>query len=113
MRPDTVFDPRLQHERTSLAWERTAIAGIVVGSLMTRAGASVHLLLGAIGIVQVGASAVLLIWAGKHYEDLHGTLRAGQSPTHPTAAKLVGLGATITTALATLLALVAILTDAA
>lgn len=108
MRPEAVFDPLVQHERTALAWERTAISGMVVGALMTRIGVSIHIALGAVGLAQVCASAALLIWAGKHYEDLHGTLRSGDSPAHPTAAALVGLGATVATILATVLAAVAI-----
>lgn len=105
MRPEQVFDPLLQQERTSLAWERTAFAGLVVGSLMTRVGASMHLLLGAFGILQVCASAALLVWSGRHYEDLHVRLRAGESPAHPRAAMAVGIGATVATGLATALAL--------
>ena len=111
MRPEQVFDPLLQQERTSLAWERTAFAGLVVGSLMTRVGASVHLLLGAFGILQVCASAALLVWSGRHYEDLHVQLRAGESPTHPRAAMVVGIGATVATGLATVLAVVFIVSD--
>lgn len=107
MRPDTVFDPLFQHERTALAWERTAISGIVVGALMTRVGVSIHVLLGGVGLAKVCASAALLIWAGRHYEDLHVTLRAGDSPAHPAAAALVGIGATVATILATILAVVA------
>lgn len=105
-RPDQVFDPKLQHERTSLAWERTAVAGLVVGALMTRVGAKTHLLLGAVGLVQVCFSAGLLVWSGRHYEDLHGVLRAGESPTHPAAARLVGLATTVAIGLALLLAVV-------
>ena len=111
MRPEQVFDPLLQQERTSLAWERTAFAGLVVGTLMTRVGASVHLLLGAFGLVQVCASAGLLVWSGRHYEDLHVQLRAGESPTHPRAAMVVGIGATIATGLATALAVLHLVAD--
>lgn len=109
MRPDTVFDPLFQHERTALAWERTAISGMVVGSLMTRVGVEVHVALGAVGLAQVCASAALLIWAGRHYEELHGTLRSGDSPAHPSAAALVGIGTTAATVLATVLAVIAII----
>jgi uncharacterized membrane protein YidH (DUF202 family) len=112
MRPDRLFDSRTPHERTSLAWERTAFAGMVVGLLMTRVAATIHVGLAAIGIVQVALSAGLLVWAGKHYEDLHGTLRAGESPAHPMAAKVVGIGATAATGVATVLALVMIVNDA-
>ncbi len=109
MAPQEVFDPFLQQERTSLAWERTAFAGLVVGLLTTRLGASVHLVLGAVGVVVVCASAGLLVWSGKHYDDLHVTLRAGESPVHPAAAMVVGIGATVATGVATVLAVVAAL----
>jgi uncharacterized membrane protein YidH (DUF202 family) len=111
VRPDRLFDSRTPQERTSLAWERTAFAGMAVGLLMTRLAATIHPALAAIGIVQVALSAALLVWSGKHYEDLHGPLRAGESPTHPTAAKVVGIGATAATGVATLLALAAVLAD--
>lgn len=107
MRPEEVFDPLLQQERTSLAWERTAFAGLVVGLLMTRLGASMHLALGAIGIAVVCAAALLLVWTGKHYDDLHVTLRAGDSPVHPRAAMVVGVGATVISGLATVLTIAA------
>lgn len=102
-RPTQVFDPKMQHERTALAWERTAIAGMALGLLMTRSGATVHPGLGLVGIVHVGLGAALLIWSGKHYEALHGPLRAGQSPTHPEVARVVGIGVTLATGLATVL----------
>lgn len=104
MRPGQVFDPKLQHERTSLAWERTAISGLVVGVLMTRVGAATHLLLGAIGVLQVCFAAGLLVWTGRHYEDLHGVLRAGETPTRPAAARAVGLATTLAIGIALLLA---------
>ena len=111
MRPERVFDPMLQQERTSLAWERTAFSGMAVGLLMTRVGAMVDVWLGAFGVVQVAVSAGVLIWAGKHYEDLHVTLRAGDSPTHPGAARVIGIGAMVATGVATLLALALAITD--
>lgn len=111
MPPEEAFDPLLQQERTSLAWERTAFAGLVVGLLTTRLGASIHLALGAVGVAVVCASAGLLVWSGKHYEDLHVTLRAGESPVHPGAAMAVGLGATVATGIATALAVVTMFDD--
>lgn len=104
--PAKVFDPMLQHERTSLAWERTAIAGMVLGLLMTRVGTVIHFGLGVIGIVQVCLAAGMLVWSGKHYEDLHGRLRSGESPAHPEVARLVGIGTTVAIGLATLLTIV-------
>lgn len=108
MRPDRVFDSMLQHERTTLAWERTAFSGIIVGSLMTRVGAGVHPLLGGVGLLFVCAAGLLLIWTGRNYEVLHGPLQAGESPVQPRAVAAVGVAATAATVGATALALVAI-----
>lgn len=108
MRPASVFDPLLQHERTSLAWERTAFSGIVVGALMTRVGATVHALLGGVGLLFVVAGASLLIWTGRHYEELHGPLREGDSPVHPAALAVVGLVTTLATVAATAIWVVAV-----
>lgn len=91
-RPDTVFDQGLQHERTALAWERTAIASMVAGVLVARyAAESLHVAFAAIGLGQVVLGAGVLLWAARHYDDLHGPLRAGESPVHPFAARIVGL----------------------
>lgn len=105
MRPDAVFDKMLQHERTALAWERTAIATIVAGALLARHAAELHPALAVIGIGQLLAGAALLIWAGRHYDDLHAPLRRGESPLHPTAARLVGGLTVLFTGTATVVAL--------
>ena len=95
-RPHTVFDPGLQHERTALAWERTAISVMVAGVLLARYAAdTVHFTIAAVGVVQGVVGAVLLVWSGRHYEDLHGPLRAGTSPIHPTAARIVGIATVV------------------
>jgi len=105
--PTTVFDPGLQHERTALAWERTAIASMVAGLLMARyASLSLHFFFTFIGLAQVVAGAGLLLWSAKHYDDLHGPLRSGDSPIHPTAARVVGLGAVCFTGAGLVLAVV-------
>lgn len=106
-RPEAVFDPGLQHERTALAWERTAIASMVAGVLMARyASESLHFTFAFIGLAEVVAGAGLLLWSAKHYDDLHGPLRAGESPIHPTAARVVGVGAVFFTGAALVLALI-------
>lgn len=95
-RPDKVFDPGLQHERTALAWERTSIAVMVAGVLLARyAALTVHATIALVGIAQVVFGGVLLIWTGRHYDELHGPLRAGASPVHPTAARVVGLATVV------------------
>jgi hypothetical protein len=64
MRPAQVFDPMLQHERTALAWERTAIASMVAGTLLARQAATLGRPLGALGVLQVAFGAALLVWTG-------------------------------------------------
>lgn len=91
-RPVAVFDTGLQHERTSLAWERTAISIMVAGLVLSRfAATEAFWLLAAGGMVQVTFGAVLLVWSGVHYEELHGTLRRGTDVVHPSATRWVGL----------------------
>lgn len=106
-RPGRVFDPGLQHERTALAWERTAVAGMVAGVLLARhAAAALHPAWASIGLAAVVFGAVLLVWAGRHYDDLHGPLRAGENPAHPLAVRLVGLASVAFTGAALVVALV-------
>jgi uncharacterized membrane protein YidH (DUF202 family) len=91
-RPASVFDTGLQHERTSLAWERTAISMMVAGLLLSRFAATEEFwLLAAGGMAQVTFGAVLLVWSGLHYEDLHGPLRSGTDVVHPSAARWLGV----------------------
>lgn len=91
-RPSAVFDTGLQHERTSLAWERTAISMMVAGLVLSRfAATEAFWLLAAGGMAQVVFGAVLLVWSGVHYEELHGTLRRGIDVVHPSATRWVGL----------------------
>ena len=81
-----MFDAGLQHERTALAWERTAIASMVAGVLLGRyAAESLHPAFAAVGLAQVVFGSVVLLWAATHYEDLHGPLRSGiaASPSSP------------------------------
>jgi uncharacterized membrane protein YidH (DUF202 family) len=95
-RPTEVFDTGLQHERTSLAWERTAISMMVAGLVLSRfAATEAFWLLAAGGMAQVTFGALLLVWSGVHYEELHGTLRRGADVGHPSATRWVGI-ATIT-----------------
>ena len=91
-RPTAYFDAGLQHERTSLAWERTAISVMVAGLLLSRFAATEGFwLLAAGGMGQVTFGAVLLVWSGAHYEELHGPLRLGTDVVHPSAVRWVGL----------------------
>jgi uncharacterized membrane protein YidH (DUF202 family) len=91
-RPSAVFDAGLQHERTSLAWERTAISMMVAGLVLSRfAATEAFWLLAAAGMAQVVFGAAVLVWSGAHYEELHGALRRGTDVVHPLAARLIGV----------------------
>jgi uncharacterized membrane protein YidH (DUF202 family) len=91
-RPDESFDRGLQHERTALAWERTAIALMIAGLVLSRAAAlEEQWVVAAVGLLLTVFGGSVLIWAGVHYEDLHGPLRRGDDVVHPLAARLVGL----------------------
>lgn len=89
--PTATFDRGLQHERTALAWERTAIAIVVAGVVLARyAAVESAWLFAGVGLAQTVIGAGLLVWSGAHYEQLHGPLRAGDDVAHPGAARVVG-----------------------
>ena len=79
---------------------------MVAGLLLARyAAESLHPGFAGVGLAQVVFGAAVLVWAAVHYDALHGPLRAGDSPVHPTAARLVGIGVVVFTGAATVLAL--------
>jgi uncharacterized membrane protein YidH (DUF202 family) len=105
--PEKVVDPGLQHERTTLAWERTAIAAMVAGLLLGRSAAGSGHWIGALaGMVQVVVGASILVWAGWRYSDLHEPIRNGDDIVHPTAARLLGLATICFTGVGSLHAIV-------
>ena len=82
----------LQHERTALAWERTAIALMVAGILLARFTAKDgHPALSTIGLGVTVFGGAVLVWAGAHYEALHGPLRDDDPVVHPTATRTIGI----------------------
>ena len=97
-RPDHVFDPSLQHERTALAWERTAVALMFAGGLVFNYAQDTKVAWAEVlGLIVLAGGAVILLWAGKRYEWLHGPLREGRNITNPAMLKTVGLLAAILT----------------
>lgn len=108
-RPDASFDEGLQHERTALAWERTAIAAMVAGVVLARfAATNEYWVVAALGLIQTVFGAALLVWAGVHYDDLHGPLREGADIVHPRATQFVGLVTLALIAVAGVVALVVV-----
>jgi uncharacterized membrane protein YidH (DUF202 family) len=87
-----LFDGGVQQERTSMAWERTAVGLLAVGAGIGRSARVSELphIEVAAALLSLGSGALLLVWSGVHYESLHDVLRSGESPVHPKAAALVG-----------------------
>jgi uncharacterized membrane protein YidH (DUF202 family) len=109
MRPDQVFDPMLQHERTALAWERSAVATMVSGTLLARQAAQLHVAFAVMGVLQVVLGSGVLVWTGLRYEQLHAPLRRGESPVHPLAVKIVGITTIVFSGLAMVIAVATVL----
>lgn len=104
-RPSVVFDPGIQQERSSLAWERSSVSTMASGVLLAAYAAETrHFLVAifALGIVVFGS--VILVWSALHYEDLHGALREGANPTFPTMTRVMGLGSIVVCATALVIA---------
>ena len=84
------------------------VAGAALGRYAANDGFYLYAAVGGLMVVLGGG---ILIWAGNHYSDLHGPLRAGESPVHPLGARLVGFGATGGSFVALLVAIQLILID--
>ncbi len=107
--PWRVVDAGLQAERTTLAGERTAVAVIVVGLLLTRYasedGAWVAMMA---GLSQTLIGAIFLVWSGHHYVGLHGPITRGTDVVHPTATRALGLASVVFAGVAMMFAAVEI-----
>lgn len=82
----------LQHERTTLAWERTAFSLMGIGVILGRFAAVKELWLAeplAMALVLIGAA--LLVWAGAFYERRGPAIELGHDVAHPAATRLVGI----------------------
>jgi uncharacterized membrane protein YidH (DUF202 family) len=99
-------DDGLQDERTTLAWERTAIATMATGVLIARyASLSLHWAFGVAGLVAVTLGSGILVWAGQRYDEMQAHIESGANPVHPTATRLVGVLGVALTFVATILAI--------
>lgn len=83
--------PGLQYERTSLAWERTAIAIMVAGVAFSRlAVTTFHWALALAGVLQVMVGGAILLWSTLRYQSGHATVSDGEIVA-PRATRIVGL----------------------
>lgn len=96
--PAESFDVGLQQERTSLAWERTAIGLMFAGTLLARYAADdgIWPVAGA-AFAMAAVGGAVLMWAGIHYDDLHTTLRGGGVVDHHRLIKAVTLATVFVT----------------
>jgi putative membrane protein len=95
-RGSEVFDVGLQHERTALAWDRTALALIVVAALSIRvAGGPFGELLHLPGYLVIGLGAALLWFGARRYRHRDHDLRRGASPVRPRLIVLTGIAAVV------------------
>jgi uncharacterized membrane protein YidH (DUF202 family) len=91
-----VVDLGLQHERTALAWDRTALALIVVGAFSVQvAGGGIGELAHLPGYLVAGLGAVLLWLGARRYWRRDADLRAGSSPVRPRLIVVTGVAATV------------------
>lgn len=82
------------------------VAGVVVGRF---AATETLWPFAVLGLVQTAFGGALLVWAGTHYDDLHGPLRRGAGVVHPGAARLVGAATVAVTFTALVVGMVAAL----
>ena len=93
--PANRTDDGVPHERTGLAWQRTAIASMVAGVAFTRVLSSEgHPALGLIGIVWVLAGGALLAWAASNDTMLRDPLRPAAAVPQVALTRAVGLSTT-------------------
>ena len=71
--------------------ERVEVAEVDRDNGNGEKGGSTVLSFAGVGLLQTAFGAGLLVWAGTHYDDLHGPLRANADVVHPHAARVVGL----------------------
>ncbi|HKX74094.1 MAG TPA: DUF202 domain-containing protein [Acidimicrobiia bacterium] len=89
-RPERIFDPAVQHERTALAWERTGVALMVGGALLAKHAMDFRMAWAeVIGLLVAASGAATLLWSARRYEALHGLLRSGSDVTQPAMLKAV------------------------
>lgn len=88
--------PGVQAERTSLSWERTALATGVVAGLLLHSRPT-----GAAGVVALLLTATLLVVSRRRYTDCLQRLEADRSPVDVPAVRLVTVATLVLALVAT------------
>ena len=105
--PADAIDRGLQHERTALAWERTAIAMMVAGVLIARyAAVELHPAAGLLGIAETVGGGLLFYWAGAHDRELHDPTEPASAVPRVELTRVVGLSTVAFCGVATIVAVI-------
>lgn len=89
---DEVLDTGLQHERTALAWDRTALSLMVAGGVLAHAAGEPYLDLRHVpAYVVMGAGAFVMFWASQRYAVREDDLRGEGRAVRPRLIRVVGL----------------------
>lgn len=100
----------LQHERTALAWERTAIAMMVAGVAMARyAAVDGHIILSVGGVAETCGGGALLYWAGRHDDQLHNPAEPVSAVPQLGLSRIVGAGTVAFTGMSLVLAILIVI----
>jgi uncharacterized membrane protein YidH (DUF202 family) len=103
-RPQDLLDRAGQHERTALAWDRTALLMILVGALALRTGdLPWRAVLHAPAVAALLLGAVMLAHAYRRYLTTDERVRAGQPVASPRLLQAVAVVAVAVSAAAGLL----------
>jgi uncharacterized membrane protein YidH (DUF202 family) len=103
-----VADSGLQHERTALAWDRTGLSFLVAGAFLLRAGGpTFSAVRHAPAAIALALGALLLVVAARRYGTQRAAFDRRRNPASPRLVRAVGVGASVVSAAALVLALTA------
>lgn len=106
-RPADSVGGGLQHERTALAWERTAFSIMVAGILLARFLSSRGpAMLGGLGVAATVGGGALLLWANRNHAMLHDPTLPASAVPQVRLTRLIGSAAVAITGVALVMGLV-------
>jgi len=95
-----ILDAGLQHERTTLAWERTGISAIVVGVLLARSAVEAsQQLIALTGLAAAVVGALMMLWSSLLYSNRMEPIESGFDVSHPGGTRAIGRFTVLLTAI--------------